>query len=488
MLRSAAVLLLSVAPVVFAAPPALLPGELCEQCSSSVFADFNGDGLDDVLSANDLQLRFNIDGRFGPPVSVTGLGASDAFKSPGDYNGDGLADVIARNVGSPHAQGPDRLMLGNGSGGFTAGPALPAGQFGSTAGNVDAIDWNGDGKLDLVMTRWRSTDPTAGNILAFLRGNGDGTFTFDREVTWMNFASPRMAFADFNRDGRRDAVLAAGQYIHFFMSDTSGAWSENKRFVGVDTRLVPALDLNGDGNADVAYITADAQKTTVTALFGDGTGHFLNTSVLEGGSFRTTGVGDFFGGGGDELAYVDRDNSIKVVSGTGTQLHIVAATASGLTANELRAGRFHSGGGLDLLATGSLGFYRPALRVIVADGALPSSAPAPSRRVRAVSRGSAMPVIDVATYEGRTLGLCPVAGLDVWSFRREGVFVDFADDAPIEGAMVDGKMVVRVTTGGRVLRGTLTVTADALSGELADIGPNPCVPQARLSVYARRIQ
>jgi hypothetical protein len=461
-----------------ATPPSLLPAEVCEQCVVNVAADFNGDGLDDVLDRT--SLRVNLDGRFGPAVSVSGIGGADALVNAGDYNGDGLADVIVRNVATPHHEGPDRLLLGNGSGSFATGAALPA-QLGSV-GHNERVDWNADGKLDLVLLR--------AGALAFLRGNGDGTFALDREIAWEYPAFPSMAFADFNRDGKRDAVLTphGWPYLHFYISGASGTWVEDKRFIGADAKLAPAADLNGDGNADVTFFTSYQQKLALTTLFGDGTGHFLNTSSIAGGSFRNNAAGDFFEGGGDELAYVDEDNGIEVVSGTGNQLHVVSGTSSGFAGTELLSGRFHTGAGLDLLAIGQLGYARPALRVIVADGALPLPASTPSRRMRAVSRGSAAPALQAATYEGRALGMCPMSALDTWSFTREGIFVHFGPTSPIEAAMLDGKMIVRATVGERRLAGTLTVTNDTLSGDLFDMATNACGTPGKLSVYAKRVQ
>jgi hypothetical protein len=388
--------------------------------------------------------------------------------------------VIVRNVATPHHEGPDRLLLGNGSGAFAAGAALPT-QLGSV-GHNQRIDWNADGKVDLVLMR--------AGALAFLRGNGDGAFALDREIAWEYPAFPSMAFADFNRDGKRDAVLTpqGWPYLHFFISSASGAWIEDKRFIGADAKLAPAADLNGDGNADVAFFTSYQQKMALTALFGDGTGHFLTSSTILGGSFRNNAAGDFFEGGGDELAYVDEDNGIEAVSGTGNQLHVVSGTSSGFGGTELLSGRFHTGAGLDLLAIGQLGYDRPALRVVIAEGALPLPASTPSRRMRSVSRGSAIPVLQETTYAGRALGTCATSALDTWSFTREGIFVRFSDGSPVEAAMLDGKMIVRAIVGERQLAGTLTITNDTLSGDLFDLASNVCGAPGRLSVFAKRVE
>jgi len=55
----------------------LQPGELaCSDCSP-VSGDFNGDGLDDLLSKN--RIFFNLGDGFGPGIDTTGIDANDAI-------------------------------------------------------------------------------------------------------------------------------------------------------------------------------------------------------------------------------------------------------------------------------------------------------------------------------------------------------------------------------------------------------------------------
>jgi hypothetical protein len=91
----------------------------------------------------------------------------------GDFNGDGKADIIglsyqASTTGQPVNPNVTtlRIFIGNGDGSFQ--PAQVLATYPGSVSNVSTGDFNGDGKLDMVVV--------ADNKLLFYPGNGDGTF------------------------------------------------------------------------------------------------------------------------------------------------------------------------------------------------------------------------------------------------------------------------------------------------------------------------
>src|SRR5205085_1577500 len=69
-----------------------------------------------------------------------------------DFNGDGKADLAVGNNGS-NADGRVSVLLGDGSGSFSAAPGSPI-TISGEAGGVAVADFNGDGKRDLAVATY----------------------------------------------------------------------------------------------------------------------------------------------------------------------------------------------------------------------------------------------------------------------------------------------------------------------------------------------
>ena len=110
-------------------------------------ADFNGDGLNDIATTtstpNSISVYFsNGAGLFATaPGNSFAVGVSPTALATLDFNGDGKFDIaIAGTNGLA-------LLLGNGTGGFTAGPLSPTG-----GDQLAVADFNSDGRVDVAMT------------------------------------------------------------------------------------------------------------------------------------------------------------------------------------------------------------------------------------------------------------------------------------------------------------------------------------------------
>lgn len=166
-------------------------------------ADFNGDGIPDVVMLGTIASGQGLaiflgkpDGSFAPmvdyPVQATGF-------TVGDFNGDGKLDIIVVNFGGTIT---GSVLLGNGDG--TLQPPVPLNQnIGNGYSAAASADFNGDGRLDLLLL---TPDFGSGATMAILLGNGDGTF--QASVTYPVPAAPYLALGDFNGDGKPDIAIA----------------------------------------------------------------------------------------------------------------------------------------------------------------------------------------------------------------------------------------------------------------------------------------
>jgi hypothetical protein len=267
--------------------------------------DFNRDGLPDLVvansGANTISILYSLPGG-APPARVDyAVGTSPWDIVVSDFNADAILDLAVANA----ASGTTSVLLGDGQGGFTTSTIAVDG--GATA--VTAGDFDGDGRIDLIVG---STVPAAGHTdgaLKLLRGNGTGGFGPPAMVAQLGRTSiRRITVADLNLDGRPDLVLFSYgvlniQSIGSYLNGGGGTFTGLQGFTG--SEFVVA-DWNTDGVPDMAVSNADAGGGT-RILVGDGTGQFAPGADLGAASIRigALAAGDFNGDGNPDLAIVN---------------------------------------------------------------------------------------------------------------------------------------------------------------------------------------
>ena len=130
----------------------------------------------------------------GSPIAV---GTAPSALAVADLNGDGMFDLAVANSGSNNVT----VLLGNGSGGFTPASGSPV-SVGTSPSSVAIADFNADNKLDLAVAN--SGDST----LSVLLGAGTGSFTAIPTLPATGVGPVSLAVADFNGDGRLDLATA----------------------------------------------------------------------------------------------------------------------------------------------------------------------------------------------------------------------------------------------------------------------------------------
>ena len=369
----------------------------CTVLAFPVFAvgDFNGDGKLDIAipqnTGNTVSVELgNGDGTFGTAVDYA-VGSSPNFVLAADFNGDGKLD-LAVTSGTDESVS---VLLGNGDGTFQSAQIASLGS-GNTNSPIPkylaAGDFNGDGKLDLVV----AFEQTLGIFL----GNGDGTFQAPIVLGSMQLGPildpwnsiTGVAVGDFSGDGKLDLALA--------LADLPNASDFHPNFPGVSVLLgngdgtfqaakllglnqpvngIAAADVNGDGKLDLML---GPSSTNPEIVLGNGDGTFqspLQTGFLVGKVFA---IGDVKANGKLDMVFPDATNgliSVALGNGDGTlqnpPLNITAAVPDGA----IVAGDFNGDGKMDFVLTNFLSTKNTASTVtVLLQGSFPSFSGTPN--------------------------------------------------------------------------------------------------------------
>jgi hypothetical protein len=272
-------------------------------------------------------------------------GDSPSFVALGDFNGDGKLDVaLANNLAQADTVS---IMLGNGDGTFQLPQGFDVGQGPSS---IAIGDFDGDGKLDLVVTNL--TD----NTVSILLGNGDGTF--QTQQTYATGAAPiSLVVGDFNGDGKLDLAIADrdSNDIAVLTGNGDGSFQTAQVYsAGAHPQALALGDFNGDGKLDLAV--TNLLDNTVSVLFGNGDGTFQSQQIYNTGSEPSSiATGDFNGDGNLDLAVSNAaDGTVSIYLGNGTGTFQPQQTyAAGNFPNSVSVGDLNGDGKLDLAIANS---------------------------------------------------------------------------------------------------------------------------------------
>lgn len=286
-----------------------------ETSANVSIGDVNGDGNHDLVLAKGrhwpLVDRVLLgDGRGGFPTAHDLGTASDRSYSGHlvDLDGDGDLDVVISN----DRPDPKLVYLNDGTGHYRPGSTY--GQADWPTRNATVVDLNADGQADIVVAN-RTGDPRdpakqgkgpGGSYICF--GKGRGQFDATCELFATESATTITA-ADVTGDGRVDLIVPHrdGGQSHVYVNGGTGTFVGATRLpfgpATANIRMSAAADLNGDGRQDL--VTID-EKTGVAVYFGEA-GNRLSAAV-------PIGLGDK-APYALALADLDRDGTTDIVVG-----------------------------------------------------------------------------------------------------------------------------------------------------------------------------
>jgi Flp pilus assembly secretin CpaC len=279
------------------------------------------------------------------PSTNYNTGQSPVALALADFNGDGHQDVVVAN----QTDGTISIFPGLGDGTFPTRTDITVGKAPS---GVAVGDFNGDNNMDIAVTN------SADNTVAILLGKGDGTFA--APVTYPTGGTPiALLVKDFNNDGHPDLAVVnrADGTVSVLLGQTGGTFGAKTDYpVGTLPVAIASADFNADGVADLAV--ANHSTNTVSILLGNSDGTFgLKTDFATGNGPAGIATADFNNDSQTDLAVTNQtDNSVSILLGNnkGTfAKHNDFATDAGPVG--ISAGDFTGSGVQDLIITDQTG-------------------------------------------------------------------------------------------------------------------------------------
>src|SRR5882672_812083 len=224
---------------------------------SVVAGDFNGDGHLDLAVSNQSDGTVTIllgvgDGTFTSGDTLT-VGNTPQVIVAGDFNEDDKIDLAVSN----ETDGTVSVLLGIGNGSFQSQAVFSTGGSGSPIGLI-AADFNRDGHLDLAAVN--------ASDVAILLGNGNGSFTLKTNPGTGTSDLIAGVTGDYNGDGKLDFVVSdrtAGEAF-LFPGAGDGTFGTKVTFTTAAGAFgVATADFNGDGGLDLAVANGSANNVSI---------------------------------------------------------------------------------------------------------------------------------------------------------------------------------------------------------------------------------
>ena len=188
--------------------------------------------------------------------------------------------------------------------------------------HAEVVDLDGDGNLDVIVAClgcFYPTDARAGSVV-WLRGSADGTFTAIPLLENVGRVADVQA-ADFNGDGKIDLMVAvfgwrqSGEIC--YLENETKDWSRPVFTPHVLDRRhgaihVPVCDLNGDGKPDFVALISQEHETIV-AFLNEGGGRFRKETIF-------TAAHPAYGSSGIQLVDLNGDGRLDVLYTNGDSL------------------------------------------------------------------------------------------------------------------------------------------------------------------------
>ncbi len=303
--------------------------------SSIVFADFDNDGDDELitsgLNANGFKpTRFfsNNNGVF-TEIAGTSLASVDQGDiSVADINNDGNLDLLLSGEDDSASSLPTtRLYDNNGSEISVPFSAVSnAVKYSCT----DFADIDGDGDNDVLISGLNSIN---GSQILLYTNDGTGNFSLVSTTPFLAVTDGDVEFFDKDNDGDQDLLIignnAVGRIARLYDNNGSGVFTEvsGTPFIGVGGKSsLSIFDVDNDNDLDVIMSGLTGGGSYLTRLYtNDGAGRFTGITTLpfENVRFASVTNADVNGDGKKDVVVTGFNGTVKI-----TKLYINTSTLS----------------------------------------------------------------------------------------------------------------------------------------------------------------
>lgn len=279
--------------------------------ANSLTADFNGDGVGDIVYQDPNSLEWHMD-LIGAGSRVRHIGSPTldfmssccgwTFNGIGDFDGNGSSDILIRNTRS----GQWYQYL------FEQGALQSKGYVlirNAVENDVQAVaDFNGDGKSDVLLRN----EITGEWSISFLDGRSllrESKPAMSKVLAW-ELAGAK----DFDGNGSPDILIrnkaSGGWYIYLYEKDTIIHRGYVEDLPGnLDLRVVGIGDFNGDARADVMLRDLESGMGYVYFMEGANVSALKSTSIFQSSDWQVVAINDYDGNSIADVLLKNRSNN-----------------------------------------------------------------------------------------------------------------------------------------------------------------------------------
>lgn len=314
--------------------------------TNAVIADINGDNKPDITVtdqvSNDLSILVGTgNGSFAPAVTLPLAAGSNPYAiAAGKFNADNNMDLAVVNSASNSVS----ILLGTGTGTFSA---LVNYFVGPNPISIASGDLNNDGSLDLAVSNFGGF--FSGSV-SILLGNGSGGFTAGNTVRTRTQPA-YVQIGQLNNDANRDLVVAnfGSNSVSTFFGNGTGTFQPGQSLTtGAGGPVATELaDIDGDGRTDL--LVANYNGDTIASCPGLAAGGFGSCSTLSGYGPNPISItaADFLGSGTRTFAAALSGADAVRFSSTATTVTV------GQNPNAVRSADLNGDGKPDLVSVNS---------------------------------------------------------------------------------------------------------------------------------------